>query len=140
MQKAASLAGCFAAAAYEAAPSGGADVHALTRSFLLALIDPTDPALDYLRADPAAGAAARDSAAQITKITHPQNRLEEPMQITATISQRELERMVSNALKAESPNAFPHGARVFFSATRGQLDQLIISASATPANPVQPKD
>lgn len=69
VQKAVSLAGCFAAAAYEAAQGGGADVHALTRSFLLALIDPTDPALDYLRADQAAGAAARDAAAQLNKIT-----------------------------------------------------------------------
>ncbi len=68
-QKAVSIAGSFAAAAYEAAPGGGADVHALTRSFLLALIDPTDPDLDYLRADPAAGATARDAAAQLTKIT-----------------------------------------------------------------------
>ncbi|KII16299.1 hypothetical protein [Phaeobacter sp. S60] len=68
-QKAASLAGCFAAAAYEAAPGGGADVHALTRSFLLALIDPADPALDYLRADPEAGAVARAAAAQLDKIT-----------------------------------------------------------------------
>lgn len=63
-------AGCFAAEAYERAPSG-ADIAALTRTFLLALIDPMDPALDYLRADPAAGAAARDAATRLDKITNP---------------------------------------------------------------------
>lgn len=59
LNKAVALAGSFAAAAYEAAPSGGADVHALTRSFLLALIDPACEELDYLRADPASGPRAR---------------------------------------------------------------------------------
>lgn len=69
LNKAATLAGCFAAAAYEAAPGGGADVHALTRTFLLALIDPADPALDYLRADPKAAAAAREAAARLHQLT-----------------------------------------------------------------------
>lgn len=68
-QKAAGVAGCFAAVAYESAPSGGPDIHALTRAFLMALIDPLDPSLDYLRADPAAGVAAREAAAQFSKIT-----------------------------------------------------------------------
>ena len=71
MQKAISAAGCFAAAAFEQAPSGGSDLHALTRSFLLALIDPTHPELDYLRADPAAGAVARDAAERLSKIQNP---------------------------------------------------------------------
>jgi hypothetical protein len=63
-------AGCFAAEAYNRAPDG-ANIGALPRSFLLALLDPTPPELDYLRADPAAGNAARDAAAQLTKIQNP---------------------------------------------------------------------
>ena len=42
------------AAGYNAAPI------ALLRAFLQALIDPLHPDLDYLRADPAAGAKARE--------------------------------------------------------------------------------
>ncbi len=40
----------FGAAAYEVGMSGGQDVHALLRATLLGIIDPADPALDYLRA------------------------------------------------------------------------------------------
>ncbi len=40
----------FGAAAYEAGMSGGHDVHAMLRATLLGIIDPADPALDYLRA------------------------------------------------------------------------------------------
>lgn len=69
MQKSVAIAGCFAAAAYEAAPGGGPDVNALTRSFLMALIDPGDAALDYLRVDPATAAATRDASAQRSKLT-----------------------------------------------------------------------
>lgn len=71
LEKSASRAGVFAAAAYEAAPKGGTDIHALTRVFLLALIDPTDQALDYLRADPAAGAVAREAAARLHALSNP---------------------------------------------------------------------
>ncbi|MCD9147783.1 hypothetical protein [Pseudophaeobacter flagellatus] len=67
LQKAATAAGAYAAAAYEAhVPKGGGECHALTRSFLLALIDPTHADLDYLRADPASGAAVRKSAQTYT--------------------------------------------------------------------------
>lgn len=53
-------AGCYAAAAYdEHLPSGG-EYHAMTRAFLLALVDPLSPELDYLRAQPTAGAEARE--------------------------------------------------------------------------------
>ncbi|MFV1591185.1 hypothetical protein VWZ88_01295 [Phaeobacter sp. JH20_36] len=63
-------AGIFAAQAFQVAPNGGADVVALARTFLIALSNPTDAQLDYLRADPAAGAVARDAAAQLGKITN----------------------------------------------------------------------
>jgi len=73
LEKAATTAGAYAAAAYDAhVPRGGGEYHALTRAFLLALIDPTHADLDYLRADPAAGKAARDAAAQLAIITTPQ--------------------------------------------------------------------
>lgn len=55
-------AACFAAQAYCDAMEGiGADgaPGVLLRTFLLALIDPMNPDLDHLRADPAAVAAAR---------------------------------------------------------------------------------
>lgn len=55
------IAACFGAAAYEAAPCTDSGAHAMLRAFLLALIDPADPGLDYLRADPAAGEAARQA-------------------------------------------------------------------------------
>ena len=58
-------AGCYAAAAYDAyAPKGGGEYHAMTRSFLLAIIDPLSPELDYLRSDPSAGAHARQTRQQ----------------------------------------------------------------------------
>lgn len=44
------LAACFGAAAYEAAPCADSGTHAMLRAFLLALIDPMHPELDYLRA------------------------------------------------------------------------------------------
>lgn len=70
LEKAATAAGTYAAAAYDAhTPKAGGEYHALTRAFLLALIDPTHADLDYLRADPAAGAAAREAAAHLAKIT-----------------------------------------------------------------------
>ncbi|MBK5923804.1 hypothetical protein CCR90_08425 [Rhodovulum sulfidophilum] len=54
------LAGCFAASAYDAhVPKSGGEGHALIRTFLLALIDPLHADLDYLRGDPASGEAAR---------------------------------------------------------------------------------
>lgn len=66
------MAGCYAAAAYdEHSPKSGGELHAMVRTFLVALIDPLHPDLDYLRADPAAGAVARDAAARLDKITNP---------------------------------------------------------------------
>ena len=58
----------FAGAAYERG-AGGSEGHALLRSFLIALIDPTQDALDYLRADPAAGQAARDADAALRALS-----------------------------------------------------------------------
>ncbi len=70
MEKAVTIAGAFAAAAYDAyTPKGGGEFHALTRAFLLALIDPTHQDLDYLRSDPASGKVARLSAALLNDIT-----------------------------------------------------------------------
>ena len=70
LERIATIAGAFAAAAYDAhSPKGGGECHALTRAFLLALIDPNHPDLDYLRADPSAGETARNAAAQLAKIT-----------------------------------------------------------------------
>ena len=69
LQQAVARAGMFAAGAYNAAPTGGNDVHALIRSFLLALIDPACEELDYLRADPAAGPVAREAAARLQELT-----------------------------------------------------------------------
>ncbi|WP_417724606.1 cell division protein ZapB [Salipiger sp.] len=57
------LASSFAAYAYEQGMPGGQNAHALARSFLLALIDPLHPDLDYLRADPPSGQTARDARA-----------------------------------------------------------------------------
>ena len=50
----------FAAAAYERG-AGGNECHALLLSFLMALVDPKQEALDYLRADLADGQTARDA-------------------------------------------------------------------------------
>ena len=51
----------FAAEAQRAADDYDAAPIALMRAFLIALIDPLHPDLDYLRADPASGAAAREA-------------------------------------------------------------------------------
>lgn len=61
------LAGSFAAEAFERYPlcDGGA-VAALTRSFLLALIDPLHPDLDYLRRRPDLSDQARAARAETT--------------------------------------------------------------------------
>ena len=61
--RAVAIAACFGVAAYDAQPHPSAATHAMARSFLLALINPAHPDLDYLRASPAAGEAARDAAA-----------------------------------------------------------------------------
>lgn len=68
LARAVSLAACFAAAAYDNATPMGHANHALARSFLLALINPAHPDLDYLRADPATGAAARNAATRLRQI------------------------------------------------------------------------
>lgn len=57
----------FGAAAYEAG-NGHQAAHAMGRSFLLALIDPSHPELDYLRADPSSGEVARMAAADLAVI------------------------------------------------------------------------
>lgn len=57
-EKAVSRAMCFAAEAYEQG-HGYQAIHALGRSFLLALVDPAHPDLDHLRADPKSGEIAR---------------------------------------------------------------------------------
>ncbi len=62
------------------------------------------------------------------------------MQISATFSQSELERLICQALKEEHHDVFPHGAHVKFNVTTGQRDEHIVSATATPATYVQPKD
>lgn len=58
--RALSTASSFAAAAHDKAIGGG-EAHALCRAFLTALLDETSEDLDYLRADPAAGDAAREA-------------------------------------------------------------------------------
>lgn len=64
----------YGAAAFMAAPDQDHGAHASARAFLLALIDPLHPDLDYLRADPAAGQVARDareaSEAQANEADH----------------------------------------------------------------------
>lgn len=55
------LCAAYGAAAFMAAPDQDHGAHAMARAFLLALIDPLHPDLDYLRADPAAGQVARDA-------------------------------------------------------------------------------
>jgi hypothetical protein len=63
------LAGCYAAAAYEDyAPKSGGEAHAMTRAFLLALIDPSHEDFDYLRSDPAAAAATREARDKLNAI------------------------------------------------------------------------
>lgn len=57
----------FGAAAYDAGHGHQAG-HAMGRAFLLALIDPSHPDLDYLRADPKSGEVARLAAADLATI------------------------------------------------------------------------
>ena len=57
----------FGAAAYEAGHGHQAG-HAMGRAFLLALIDPSHPDLDYLRANPKSGEVARLAAADLAAI------------------------------------------------------------------------
>lgn len=53
-------AGCYAIAAYEAhSPKSGGECSTLIWAFLTALVDPLSKELDALRANPAAGEAAR---------------------------------------------------------------------------------
>jgi len=61
----------FGAAAYEAGIGHQAG-HAMGRSFLLALIDPSHPDLDYLRASPESGEVARlaDADLKFISTTH----------------------------------------------------------------------
>lgn len=58
---------CFGAAAYDRG-HGHQATHAMGRSFLLALIDPAHPDLDYLRADPKSGEVARLASADLSTI------------------------------------------------------------------------
>jgi len=57
----------FGSAAYEAGHGHQAG-HAMGRAFLLALIDPSRPELDYLRASPESGEVARLAAADLAVI------------------------------------------------------------------------
>lgn len=80
LQKSAFIAGSFAGAAYDThVPKSGGEYHALTRAFLLALIDPTHEDLDYLRADPSSGSAARKASDALRAIATPpqENALQE---------------------------------------------------------------
>lgn len=52
-------ASAFAAGAHIIAGESDQGTHALCRSFLLGLIDPLHPDLDYLRRDPASGSVER---------------------------------------------------------------------------------
>lgn len=61
MARAVALASSFAAAAYEDASPASHAQHALARSFLLALVNPAHPDLDYLRGDPSTGKTVRDA-------------------------------------------------------------------------------
>ncbi|MCT4611317.1 MAG: hypothetical protein N4A70_19175 [Pelagimonas sp.] len=57
-----SIAACFAAQAYEKG-FGDQAISSMARTFLIALIDPMDERLDYLRADPVSGEAVRQARA-----------------------------------------------------------------------------
>ena len=59
------LAAVYGVEAYESAPCNDIGTAAMVRSFLTALIDPLHYDLDYLRADPASGAAAREAAGRV---------------------------------------------------------------------------
>ena len=58
----------FGAAAYDVGHGYQAG-HAMGRAFLLALIDPSGPELDYLRASPASGEVARLAKSDLEAIT-----------------------------------------------------------------------
>jgi hypothetical protein len=66
--RAVATASSFAGAAYDDAAPYSHAAHVLARSFLIALIDPNDPQLDYLRAEPGAGAVARDASARLSAL------------------------------------------------------------------------
>jgi hypothetical protein len=69
MSNSAFTAAAFAAAAYEAhTPKSGGECHALLRAFLLALIDPLHPDLDYLRERPDCADTARSAMDTINSI------------------------------------------------------------------------
>ncbi|WP_353144899.1 hypothetical protein [Paracoccus sp. (in: a-proteobacteria)] len=57
------LSAAFGSAAYEAAMDADRGTHAMLRAFLLALVDPMHPDLDYLRRNPEAALAAREGGA-----------------------------------------------------------------------------
>lgn len=57
----------FGAAAYQAGVGHQAG-HAMGRAFLQAIIDPTSPALDYLRANPKSGEIARMANSDLATI------------------------------------------------------------------------
>lgn len=65
--KAVSRAISFATEAYERG-NGHQAMHAMGRAFLLALVDPAHPDLDYLRADPKSGEIARLANADLQTI------------------------------------------------------------------------
>ena len=67
------IAACFGVAAYDAQPNRETATNAMVRSFLLALINPAHPDLDYLRADPAAGDATRSAEAAILRALQAQS-------------------------------------------------------------------
>ena len=58
------LAACFAAEAYSQAGMDEFGIYGLHQSFLRALVDPLDPALDYLRDDPTEGPKALAALSQ----------------------------------------------------------------------------
>jgi hypothetical protein len=66
--RAVAAASAFAAAAYDDATPYSHAAHVLARSFLIALIDPCDPQLDYLRSDPGAGAVAREASTHLSAL------------------------------------------------------------------------
>lgn len=63
-----SLAASFAALAFLKGSDPDQATHAMARTFLLALFNPSHPDLDYLRAVFATGKTARDAAAQLDSI------------------------------------------------------------------------
>lgn len=60
-------AAAFGAAAYEAGMDADQGTHAMMRSIMLAMVDPTHPDLDYLRADPEAAGNARAALERTVK-------------------------------------------------------------------------